>query len=1260
MKEDLRPIWGDLCDEAVLFQAWKKTAAYIRSHNWYADTLELDWQALRVPEFIGEIRQRLNANHTWEPLPLRMVPAPKAQKWSGMGDDWRPDGEVKIRPLAHVDLADQVIATAILLCLADRVETAQGNPVGSIRDSGDRRAVLSYGHRLFCDVLEGRLRHRWGSKKLYRQFSTDYQRFLARPDAVAELLPSVADHEVAIVHTDLSRFYDRVRPELLREKLNALKRQPEEDSFFDFAATALNWRWADEKRAATYEEKEGIEGFQAIALPQGLVSAGFFSNIVLLSFDERLRQAFGQAFGNSGALVLRDACRYVDDLRLVVQVPKGLSEEAICGQVVTRLNQILAEETPETSRLFSQLSKSKAVVVGRPARFLVPQSRTAERIQHEISGGFDVAQGAQLISAIEGFFHTQRSYPAEAATTALDLAFHGASDMRDDTAARFAAARFRRTFRALRPLLEADEVNLPDDDESADVRLRDIILSQEQLDERAEVFAASLIEGWETDPSHVRLLRVGLDICPRPDFLERVLARLRPAWQPGRMRGERREVLIYCLAELFRAGATETGIVTDRDVLPASADVETYHARLLEEAITLCEAAQSSSYARFPWYLRQQAMLYILVQGAAGRLGDSFLRGPKRSPLLGRYIDFLRFLRGQAAARRSDAARFYVLAIRCFGRSEFLPRAIAECDADILRHLAAFAPSFAQELWRQLPLDHRETLSRASAGLRLEVTYGHDLNDLLSIADAAATNPNPWQDEHNLLMLAREVLRARRENPDGVLTPWRVFCHFQVARNGSILPRFVEGSIQIRSARGGESFFEPPSWCETADERVAAELGQILRFCLTRSLDFLRPVPRQLISRLIPKYRPAPAHWEQTRYGVYQGRSAFGPAWLPLSSWVENLLLELLRAPGTGQPIGDTSAEQIEANLTSRIGKLTRQRGDATGLLFLEQHAPFPHKPLRHDWCRPLRIGIVQSVIPSDADFVASFHAGDRELNAPEMRRRHRRHLRAILAGVQQMLRVRETHRVQPRHDGGLLDWLILPELAVHPDDVESILMPFVRAHRCILTAGLVYHPRDQGAAAPLINSAVWLIPEWTPQHGLNVRTIEQGKARLAPEEEDLVGPHVVGFRPTQWIVHYEWHHSGLPRPLFLSTSVCYDATDVTLAADLRDKNDFYAICALNSDIQTFDNLAMSLNYHLFQGVLIVNNGTYGGSNFFAPLERPYRRQILHFHGQPQAVIGFAEVDPGKMIARPHTQDEEAPPTGRWKDPPAGWIGPIA
>ena len=60
-----------------------------------------------------------------------------------------------------------------------------------------------------------------------------------------------------------------------------------------------------------------------------------------------------------------------------------------------------------------------------------------------------------IVGAIEGFFHTQKRYsteqtPEENSRTGLLV---GTLDMRDDTATRFAAGKFRRTFRSLRPLL---------------------------------------------------------------------------------------------------------------------------------------------------------------------------------------------------------------------------------------------------------------------------------------------------------------------------------------------------------------------------------------------------------------------------------------------------------------------------------------------------------------------------------------------------------------------------------------------------------------------------------------------------------------------------------------------------------------------------------------------------------------------------------------------------------------------------------------
>ena len=215
------------------------------------------------------------------------------------------------------------------------------------------------------------------------------------------------------------------------------------------------------------------------------------------------------------------------------------------------------------------------------------------------------------------------------------------------------------------------------------------------------------------------------------------------------------------------------------------------------------------------------------------------------------------------------------------------------------------------------------------------------------------------------------------------------------------------------------------------------------------------------------------------------------------------------------------------------------------------------------------------------------------------------------------MLHIRRTHRDFPRADNRSLDLLVFPELAVHPDDIDPLILPFVRQHRCIVLVGQVYHPRDTAPGSPLINTALWLVPQWSPSHGLQVRRIEQGKRNLTRDERGL-SPAPVGFRPVQWLIDFQWHTNRLVRPLRISASICYDATDIALAADLKSRSDLYIVCALNKDVGTFDRMTEALHYHMFQGVILVNNGEFGGSSFFMPFGNAYERQVFHLHGQPR------------------------------------------
>jgi len=103
--------------------------------------------------------------------PLDLVPAAKSEPWAvDEKCGWVPravlDGtedqraeKPPIRPLAHMTVRDQTWATTVMLCLADAVETRQGD---CSRKTGDtdffthrKNRMYSYGNRLICDWKEG-------------------------------------------------------------------------------------------------------------------------------------------------------------------------------------------------------------------------------------------------------------------------------------------------------------------------------------------------------------------------------------------------------------------------------------------------------------------------------------------------------------------------------------------------------------------------------------------------------------------------------------------------------------------------------------------------------------------------------------------------------------------------------------------------------------------------------------------------------------------------------------------------------------------------------------------------------------------------------------------------------------------------------------------------------------------------------------------------------------------------------------------------
>jgi hypothetical protein len=210
-----------LSQEYVLIQAWKKAHDFVRRHNWYADVLQLDLTNADLETRLNAISTDLTSAGELVPKPLRLVLAPKSEPWQITKNKWAPakgPGAVaaKLRPLAHLDVTDQIIGTAFMMLLADIVETRQGDPRAPAMIARAARMV-SYGHRLLCDEEAGTLRFRWGNAVVYRQYFQDYQAFVERPQAVVDdVFRNTQDW--AIVYADLSQFYDRVRPQGERVK----------------------------------------------------------------------------------------------------------------------------------------------------------------------------------------------------------------------------------------------------------------------------------------------------------------------------------------------------------------------------------------------------------------------------------------------------------------------------------------------------------------------------------------------------------------------------------------------------------------------------------------------------------------------------------------------------------------------------------------------------------------------------------------------------------------------------------------------------------------------------------------------------------------------------------------------------------------------------------------------------------------------------------------------------------------------------------
>ena len=263
-----------------------------------------------------------------------------------------------------------------------------------------------------------------------------------------------------------------------------------------------------------------------------------------------------------------------------------------------------------------------------------------------------------------------------------------------------------------------------------------------------------------------------------------------------------------------------------------------------------------------------------------------------------------------------------------------------------------------------------------------------------------------------------------------------------------------------------------------------------------------------------------------------------------------------------------------------------------------------------------LSVVMVQSRLPRKSDF-AKFGI---MLDDPIYRAKHRRHIASVAELVLKHIEAQRVDDTSDSNDKRIVDLIVWPELAVHNDDLD-VLVALSRKTKAMIFAGMGFI-QQEGIKGPN-NCAVWIVPT---KHQSSQREIIrlQGKHNMMADERKC---NVQPWRPYQLLLELVHPAFKDKKGFVLTGSICFDATDIALSADLRDKSNAYLVSALNQDVNTFDSMVEALHYHMYQHVVLVNSGEFGGSFAKAPYKDAHKRLIAHVHGNNQVSINTFEMN---------------------------------
>jgi hypothetical protein len=1194
-----------ITDTIVLSQAWKKAHTYIRNHNSYADNLHLDCSTIDLERHLTRWSKSIS-DGSYKTIPLKMVPAPKSSLWAFNGDEWVPgdlNASTVMRPLAHVHMQDQVISTALMLCLAECIETIQGEP-GS-NDCHRNHKTNSYGNRLYCKYNDdGLAAFPWGNSEIYSKFSEDYKSFVSRPTTTAESIKNCQDDYIYIVKLDISSFYDNIDINFLIKTIKSeygffrLKhhRPVADEQFWIIAHNILKFTWQrkDKSYLPILKDQKLPEG-----LPQGLTSSGFFANAYLLRFDRAIASSINTTLHQGDVQIeIIDYCRYVDDLRLVVSTSTKMSEPSLGSAIQSWAQDFLDKYTPKNRRLLFNASKTEAELFSYSGR-RTGVAATMNGLQAQLSGPFDFNSLVQTEAGLSGLlamaelgFHIQADKTLQNSRSPLAAIARPRSEVKDDTLTRFSAYRLSKILRKKRIFSD-----LTSEDDG--------ITARQALEYEFEALARRLAGIWLFNPSLVQVLKNALDTFPSSELIQPILEELkRFAYSDGSLSIQCHG--FYILTEIFRAGATETGFWLEEDSNFSVGNLSEYRNTLAKYAREII------SNEKTPWYTAQQASFFLSTRKIRHtppshriffnhHLLQSYLFPTYRCPFNatpGSHCG-ISIIGNQIKHDKAHYLKWFeryakTLPIRDFSQAI---RTICDLDYSLAEEIAISVHTGYISLPHHIP----DYLRLYAESRSLADDEKLPTEEWIPLSEAMMHASSPFSSENSLLILALAICKSDFFDSASYsdLSPLSIYIK---VKNWAQLEKLSSGTLEIqrKSTSACDPHYSTPPWIKKTHEWQYA-LGRILRSVAVGQPDF---TARPWILRADhQKYHGLKTSWDKRRIGISHDPQSLGGTTSAFTPWFSELITNLLTWPGTmsfPKEILDLSEDFTKKKLISVIAKrIAHQRA----LYGRSSNLPIYEYPV--EWklreSRKLRILMVQGLMPAVADFSQGLSA----LNIDSYRGRHRDHLASILKIAHNKILARKS--ISKKEVGPDIDLVLIPEYGIHIDD-EDLLRSFSDATGAIIFFGIVgaKHPKLENT---YINTGRWLIPNKTGTRRSWIR-IDQGKKSLTPEEAQL--PELIGWRPHQVIVKLVFPEQDFYR---ISGAICYDATDLSLAADLRDLTHTFVVLAMNNDIKTFDGMVSALRYHMYQHIIIANSGEFGGSTAQAPYDTEHKRQIAHIHG---------------------------------------------